>query len=132
MSLTTDQTSPDAPTAAMSPLASIVPADLLRIGAARRTLRFEGRDHGSAISFFLVDNDPGQGPDPHRHPYPETWIVLEGEARFTVGDDQFIGTAGDTLTGPANIWHGFKNCGTGRLRVVAIHPSATIIQENLD
>lgn len=132
MSLTTDHTSPDAATTATSPLASIVPADLLRIGAARRTLRFEGRDHGSAISYFLVDNDPGQGPDLHRHPYPETWIVLEGEARFTVGDEQFIGTAGDTLTGPADIWHGFKNCGTGRLRVIGIHPSETIIQENLD
>jgi quercetin dioxygenase-like cupin family protein len=130
-----DQHATDAATAAaprITAIAAIVPADLLRIGAARRTLRFEGRDHGSAISYFLVDNDPGQGPDLHRHPYPETWIVLEGEARFTVGDDQIIASAGDTLTGPAGIWHGFKNCGTGRLRVVNIHPSDTIIQENLD
>ncbi|HEY6799816.1 MAG TPA: cupin domain-containing protein [Agromyces sp.] len=131
MSLT-DQHVLDAATAAAPPTAAIVPGDLLRIGAARRTLRFEGRDHGSAISYFLVDNDPGQGPDLHRHPYAETWIVLEGEARFTVGDDQFIASAGDTLTGPANIWHGFKNCGTGRLRVIGIHASDTIIQENLE
>lgn len=127
-----DQHAPDAATAAAPTITAIVPADLLRIGAARRTLRFEGRDHGSAISYFLVDNDPGQGPDLHRHPYPETWIVIEGEARFKVGDEQFTASAGDTLTGPAGIWHGFKNCGTGRLRVVSIHPSDTIIQENRD
>ena len=26
-------------------------------------------------------------------------------------------------------WHGFKNCGTGRLRVLCIHASDRIIQE---
>lgn len=112
-------------------LAALVHAEALRVGTGR-TLRFEGRDHGSAISYFLVDNDPGQGPDLHRHPYPETWIVFEGEARFTVGDRQFIATAGDTATCAAGLWHGFKNVGTGRLKVLGIHPSDTIIQEFAD
>ncbi|WP_448808994.1 cupin domain-containing protein [Agromyces bauzanensis] len=112
-------------------LAALVHADALRVGTGR-TLRFEGRGHGSAISYFLVDNDPGQGPDLHRHPYPETWIVFEGEARFTVGDEQFVATAGDTATCAAGLWHGFKNVGTGRLKVLGIHPSDTIIQENAD
>jgi len=121
---------PGALAAAVTGAVTVVPAEELRIGTGR-TLRFEGRDHGSAISYFLVDNDPGQGPDLHRHPYPETWIVFEGEARFTVGDEQFIATAGDTATCAAGVWHGFKNSGTGRLKVIGIHPSDTIIQENL-
>ncbi|WP_136706295.1 cupin domain-containing protein [Agromyces sp. H66] len=112
-------------------LAGVVPAEAIRVGT-RGTLRFEGRDHGSAISYFLVNAEPGQGPDLHRHPYPETWIVFEGEARFTVGGEQFIATAGDTATCAAGLWHGFKNAGTGRLKVLGIHPSDTIIQENAD
>ena len=114
-----------------SPPPAVVPADALRIGTGR-TLKFEGRPYGSGISYFLVDNDPGQGPDLHRHPYPETWIVLDGEARITIGDEQVIATAGDTATVVANVWHGFKNSGTGRLRIMCIHASDVMIQEDLD
>ena len=110
---------------------AIVPANALRIGSGR-TLKFEGRAYGSGISYFFVDNDPGQGPDLHRHPYPETWVVLEGEVRITIGDDTLTATAGDTATVGTGIWHGFKNCGTGRLRIMCIHASDVIIQEEFD
>ena len=119
----------DAAGAAAAP--RLVRADELRFGTGR-TLRFEGRDHGAGISYFLVDNDPGQGPGLHRHPYTETWIVLEGEARITIGDAQLDATAGDTATVAANTWHGFTNTGTGPLRMVCIHASDVMIQENLD
>jgi len=33
-----------------------------------RTTRFEGEHFGSGVSFFLVDNDPGQGSGLHQHP----------------------------------------------------------------
>jgi hypothetical protein len=36
------------------------------------TVTFEGEQHGSGVSFFLVNNEPGAGPDLHRHPYSET------------------------------------------------------------
>ena len=35
----------------------------------RGTLTFEGEEYGSGVSFFLVHNQPGEGPDLHRHPY---------------------------------------------------------------
>ena len=63
--------------------------------------RFVGREHGAGISYFFVDNEPGEGPDLHWHPYTETWFVIEGEARITIGDQQLIATAGDTATVPA-------------------------------
>ncbi|MES2057307.1 MAG: cupin domain-containing protein [Pseudomonadota bacterium] len=96
-----------------------------------RTVRFEGLDHGSGVSFFLVDNEPGQGPGLHVHPYSETWIVRKGEAEFIVGDEKVRGYPGDILVGPAGIPHRFVNVGTGRLEVTCIHASDTIEQEFL-
>ena len=107
---------------------AIVPAAELVIGTGR-TRRFIGAEHDSGVSYFFVDNEPGQGPDIHRHPYPETWVLLEGEARITIGDRTLHAGAGDTITAPADTWHGFKNSGTGRLRVLCIHASDRIIQE---
>ncbi|MBW9109007.1 cupin domain-containing protein [Microbacterium trichothecenolyticum] len=106
----------------------IVHADDTRVGTG--TLRrFIGAEHGAGVSYFFVDNEPGQGPDIHRHPYPETWVLLEGEARITIDGETLHAVAGDTATAPAGAWHGFKNCGAGRLRVLCIHASDRIIQE---
>ena len=105
-----------------------IPADSIRIGDSR-TLRFEGASYGANVSFFLVTNDPGRGPSLHRHPYDETWSVLEGEATIVVGDATFVARAGDTAVAPANTWHRFTNTGTGTLRVVCIHASPVMIQE---
>ncbi|GAA1805387.1 cupin domain-containing protein [Agromyces neolithicus] len=105
----------------------LVTAESLVIGTGR-TRRFVGRDHGAGISYFYVDDEPGQGPDLHWHPYTETWFVIEGTARITIGDHQLVANAGDTATVPAGVWHGFKNAGTGRLRVLCIHASDVIIQ----
>ena len=91
--------------------------------------RFIGAEHGAGVSYFFVDNEPGQGPDIHRHPYPETWVLLEGEARITIDGETLHAVAGDTATAPTGAWHGFKNCGSGRLRVLCIHASDRIIQE---
>jgi len=109
----------------------VIPADDLRV-AASRTLRFEGKDHGSGVSFFLVTNDPGQGPAVHRHPYSETWTVLEGEATIRIGDEVVVATSGDTAVVGADTWHGFTNTGTGVLRIMCIHASPTMIQEERD
>lgn len=107
---------------------AIVPAELLRIGGSR-TRQFVGRDHGAGASYFFVDNDPGQGPGLHRHPYTETWVMLEGEALFTIDEDQLRAVTGDTVTAPTWSWHGFTNVGTGRMRLMCIHASPLIIQE---
>ena len=59
------------------------------------TVRFEGEPYGSGVSFFLVNNQPGAGPDLHRHPYSETWIVRSGRALLTVDGHQFEAGSGD-------------------------------------
>ncbi|GAA5153564.1 cupin domain-containing protein [Microbacterium pseudoresistens] len=109
----------------------IVRPESIRIGTGR-SRRFEGAEHGAGVSYFFVENAPGTGPGLHWHPYPETWVVLEGEAEFTVGDERIRGGAGDTVTGPARIPHRFENVGEGVLRLIGIHASPTIIQTFLD
>ncbi len=109
---------------------AIPPSDLL-VGASR-TMRFEGERYGSGVSFFYVDNDPGMGPGLHRHPYTETWLVIEGEATIRMGAETVVAGPGDTAVVAAGTWHGFTNTGTGRLRIMCIHASPVMVQENLD
>lgn len=94
-----------------------------------RTVRFEGRDFGGEVSFFLVDNEPGQGSALHVHPYSETWVVRKGEAEFTVGGKATRAGAGDIVVAAANVPHRFENVGAGRLELVCIHASDTIQQQ---
>lgn len=109
----------------------IVAAADIRIGTGR-SRRFVGSEHGAAVSYFYVENQPGEGPGLHWHPYPETWVVLEGTARITVGDETFVAGAGDTATGRAFVPHEFTNDGVGALKILCIHASPTIIQTFLD
>lgn len=97
-----------------------------------RTIRFEGDDHRSGVSFYLVDNDPGQGPGLHRHPYSETWLVLEGQAVVTADGKEVQAVEGDILVVEAGTPHCFRAAGERRLRMVCIHASPRFQQENLD
>jgi mannose-6-phosphate isomerase-like protein (cupin superfamily) len=96
------------------------------------TITFEGEPYGSEVSFFLVSNLPGSGPDLHKHPYAETWIVRSGTARFTAGDEEIDVGPGDIAVVGAETPHKFKNTGTGRLDIICIHPSPRMIQEDLE
>jgi mannose-6-phosphate isomerase-like protein (cupin superfamily) len=109
---------------------------VLRLSEQQRspggTLTFEGEPFGSAVSFFLVNNEPGMGPDLHRHPYSETWIVRSGKARITAdGEDLEVGP-GDIIAVTAETPHKFKNIGTERLDIICVHASPRIIQEELE
>jgi quercetin dioxygenase-like cupin family protein len=92
--------------------------------------RFEGKDHGSSVSFFVGTFDAGTGPGLHRHPYDETFIVEAGSAQFTVGDEAFELEAGQIAVVPANTPHKFVS-GEG-FRLISISPSDRMEQENLD
>ena len=96
------------------------------------TVTFEGEPYGSGVSFFLVNNEPGAGPDLHKHPYSETWIVRSGRARFTADGEDIESGPGDIVVVGPETAHKFKNIGTGRLDVVCIHASPRMIQESLE
>lgn len=114
-----------------SPPSGVVADADIRIGTGR-SRRFVGAEHGAEVSYFFVENQPGEGPGLHWHPYPETWVVIEGVASITMGEETFLAGAGDTATGPAFVPHRFINAGDGTLKIIGIHASATIIQTFLD
>ena len=59
---------------------------------------FEGYQYGEVdVSFFLSDTAPGKGPDLHKHPYDEVFVVQEGELTFTVGEDTIKATGGQIV-----------------------------------
>ncbi|MFN2525137.1 MAG: cupin domain-containing protein [Actinomycetota bacterium] len=97
------------------------------------TTVFEGKDFGSGVSLFLIDYwEPGEGPVLHKHPYPETWIVRGGRARFTVDGQEIEAGGGDILVVHSETPHKFKNIGPDNLDIICIHPSPTFIQEDLE
>jgi mannose-6-phosphate isomerase-like protein (cupin superfamily) len=96
------------------------------------TITFEGEAYSSGVSFFLVDNEPGAGPDLHRHPYSETWIVRSGHARFTADGNELEAGPGDIIVVTPETPHKFKNVGAERLDIICIHDSPRMVQEDLE
>jgi quercetin dioxygenase-like cupin family protein len=93
---------------------------------------FEGGDLGAGVCVIKVDMAPGEGPRLHRHPYEEVFVVLEGDAEFTAGDERLRATAGESIVVPPDTPHLFVNAGEGRLRLVAIHVSPAFDTEWLE
>jgi quercetin dioxygenase-like cupin family protein len=85
---------------------------------------FQGRILGASVSVIVVDAPPGGGPRLHRHPYEEVFVVQEGSATFTAGEDVIEARGGQVIVVPAGVAHKFVNSGAGRLRQVDRCPQA--------
>ena len=93
----------------------------------------EGYLHGGTpASVIFFDGAPGSGPRLHRHPYAEVFILLEGQATFTVGEETVEARGGQVLVAPAGVAHRVVNCGDGPLRQIDIHLSDRFVTEWLD
>jgi len=83
---------------------------------------FVGADHGGvAVSFFLVNGEPGRGTRLHMHDYDEVVYVIEGQSTWTVNGQERAARAGDVLVVHAGEPHKFVNSGDGVLRQIDIH-----------
>jgi len=92
-----------------------------------------GVDLDGPVTVLTYGTDtPGAGPRLHVHPYDETFIIIEGRARFFVGEEIVEASAGEVVLGPAGVPHRFENLGPGRLQTVDIHHSPRWIQTDLD
>ena len=92
-----------------------------------------GLDLNGPVTVLAYGTDEtGVGPRLHVHPYDETFVVIEGRARFFVGDAVVDAAAGEVVLGPAGVPHKFENLGPGRLQTIDIHHSPTWIQTDLE
>lgn len=93
---------------------------------------FQGFRHGAGVSFIVVEAPPGSGPRLHRHPYEEVFVVQEGTATVTAGDEIIEAHGGQVVVVPAGVPHKFVNTGAGRLRQIDIHASERFVTEWLE
>lgn len=91
-----------------------------------------GVDLNSNVTILFFETDQvGVGPTWHVHPYDEIFVIREGRARFTIGDQKIEAEKGDVLMGPAAVPHKYENLGPGRLESIDIHLSREWIQTDL-
>jgi quercetin dioxygenase-like cupin family protein len=92
--------------------------------------RFHGVEHGGVgVSFFVNRTLPGRRVSLHTHPYPEVFLLEEGDVTFRVGDEVVVSHGGEVVVVPAGTPHGFENTGTEPLKMTSIHPVAEMVTE---
>jgi mannose-6-phosphate isomerase-like protein (cupin superfamily) len=109
----------------------IIPKEDIQINET--AYRFQGGDYGDIQgSFFWVFTKPGRGPGLHVHPYAEIFVLQQGQATFTVGENTFEVSGGHVVIAPPNTPHKFKNTGEEPLQMISFHPNKEVIQEFLE
>jgi mannose-6-phosphate isomerase-like protein (cupin superfamily) len=106
--------------------------DMADLAPGETSYEFQGYDHDAGVSFIVIDAPPGSGPKLHKHPYEKVFVVQEGEATFTAGEEIIEASAGQVVVVPADVPHKFVNSGAGRLRQIDIHASERFITEWLE
>jgi mannose-6-phosphate isomerase-like protein (cupin superfamily) len=93
---------------------------------------FEGKEYGAGLTLILVNVETGHGPNLHRHPYEEIFVVHAGQGRFFVDESEVEASAGDIVVAPAGTAHRFINWGSVHLQLTAIHHNANFVTEWLE
>lgn len=93
----------------------------------------EGQLTGGEVSVIIIDSvEAGAGPRLHRHPYPETFVLVTGDVHFWVGDRDFIVSGPSVHVAPARTPHRFEVVGTSPVHMVDVHASPRFITEWLE
>ena len=82
-------------------------------------MRVSALTRSHQICIFEQFCDPGHGAPMHIHAVEEVLEVLEGEVEIFVGDESRVVTSDTSVIIPAGARHGFRNVGTGILKVRA-------------
>jgi mannose-6-phosphate isomerase-like protein (cupin superfamily) len=96
------------------------------------TGNLKGAEHGATISLILDRSQPGHGPRLHKHPYDETWVVLDGNLTFQAGEEQLSAGPGDIVIVAPEVPHKFTNNGPAAANLVCIHANPTIVTDWLE
>ena len=77
-------------------------------------------------AFELAFGPDFEGVPPHVHTdHADSFYVLEGKAEFTVAGETVRAGPGSWVSAPIGVEHGFRNAGTGELRVINVHAPNT-------
>ena len=71
----------------------------------------------NAVTSGVTVFEPGMGIPLHSHNVEETVLVLEGEARAVIGDQEYDLVAGDATKAAAGVPHRYTNRGSGQMRI---------------
>ena len=83
------------------------------------TFLVTGDQSGGAYFMMEAWVPPGGGPPPHVHRREdETFYIVEGQCSILLGDRTVTARAGDFVNIPRGTVHGFRNEGTGAMRMV--------------
>jgi mannose-6-phosphate isomerase-like protein (cupin superfamily)/rhodanese-related sulfurtransferase len=92
---------------------------------------FQGDKDGGGVnhSIFVTRTPPGRFVELHTHPYSETFLLLAGRGRWTIGDTVVELEPDGMAIAPPMTLHGFRNVGDEPLLVVSVHERGTLSQE---
>lgn len=89
------------------------------------TVLLTGAQTGGVFSLLEAIVPPETGPPPHiHHEEDETFLLLNGELTFRLGDVTHEARAGTVIFVPRGIAHSFKNVGTGNARMLFMYSPA--------
>ena len=77
------------------------------------------------FTFGIIDFAPGRELEPHVHDdEDDAFYILEGELTFVVDGETVPAPPGTFVLVPPGVEHGFRNDGTGPVRMLNIHAPA--------
>lgn len=79
----------------------------------------EGDAQDTDLTVTWVDVEPGASQVVHSHEPEQVYVVVAGEGRMRVGDEERELSAGDAVHVPPNTEHGIENTGNDVLEYVS-------------
>ena len=77
---------------------------------------------GQSMTASVVELSPGAEIERHDHPHEQIGVVLEGSARFTIGDEERVLEAGDFYRIPGGVGHHAVALAEGARVIDCFHP----------
>ena len=94
--------------------------------------RLDGERYGfESLSLIITETQPNGGPNLHVHDFEEAHILLEGTAKYQMGDKTFSAEAPYVVKVPAGVPHTFINAGTKPFNLVAVFASKKLGSKRL-
>jgi len=97
------------------------------------TVKADVEETGGAYEMVVCETRRGADVMPHRHPWAESYFMLDGELEVQIGGRTHITTTGDFLTIPSRAVQGFRVLSdTARFLHISIGEGATAAFDDID